>query len=465
MSYAFSLSGGDRIALCPASAVLDPVHEITERSSRGATLAAYRVACAQGSPEEALALMPEADREWLAQIDFGALGQLPGTYAPEVAFCYDTATGEAHELGRQIFRQYESAALMRLGRALRATEVVGAADAVLLPEDRAVVVDDKLGWAAHVPPALHSRQLRGLALCASIVYQREHVTVAVIRSFEDGRAWVDVAELDSMELFLIRDELAEMVASVRAERAHLASGGTPRVTLGSHCRYCPARRLCPGQHAWVRAVSSGQVGAALDLDDDDLLAEIWDKLPSYRRFLSEVESAIELRAKQRPFALKSGKWLGERVTEEIGGYDAKAVQQVLTELHGPVVGDAAVELRTSGHRIEEALRRKVEKRGDLKRLKDEATRALEKAKAIHRRRVREVVEFKATREEVEGFLELKAKHLAMDPTRGMKPIPLDCSSGVVVGGVVVPCPEPEATTPEPPPLEPEDQASLFGAEE
>lgn len=160
---------------------------------------------------------------WLAQWWRPRAGQ---GWRAEIAYALHPASGEAIEIKLEAPRAYPD---------LGPGWLFGTADAVLVTDDRVVVVDWKTG--RHVPAAAGNTQLAGLGLAASIVNRRRQADVAIV-GVAPGGITTDPHPLDSIDLEGWREHLTELVT-----RSPLIDPNP-----GPHCSalFCPARRVCAG---------------------------------------------------------------------------------------------------------------------------------------------------------------------------------------------------------------------------
>lgn len=405
----FSASDGDRVMRCPASAVLQRNGEITYANVGGNVLAEFLAALDTVSRDEALAAAPEEDRPFLALVDVDALPAKPGTFAAEVAFAMRLDEGTAAEVGRKIGRDYSGAIQRTLGRPRHDLEIVGTADVVAMAADAVVVLDHKRGHALHVPRARDTWQLRILALMASRAYGVSRAVVGIIRVLPDGTPRYDMAELDALDLDCIEHELGELATRIAVARKQVADWVVgfepPTVTIGSHCRYCPAIDGCPRYRSLFSLVAHQTEETAekwlpmahAELATDDQLATLYDRVKLAKKFLSRVEAALYTRAAQRPIALHNGKFLAEVIGPGKPRYDGAKVHALLEEKHGRAVADAAVTMETSGAGIERAIKPMCTKRGTLKPAMAEIMAAVESAGAVTRPPSRSVEEVEERR--------------------------------------------------------------------
>lgn len=230
--------------VCPPSLALPEIREVAGiPAERGSIIHAYLYAARTGSPATALESVPLRYYAICAAIDVKALVEMLGDYQAEVAFAWRASTDRARILGRNVDRDYG---------ALEADEIPGSLDACRFdPETKTLYIADwKTGfsWIEH---PYSNPQLRAYALMAARAFGAVRVVVLIVVFDEDGKPRTMRAEFDEMDLDGIAHEVRSTIIAVDALRRRAASGPAGRilsseVTLGEHCRYCPAIFNCPG---------------------------------------------------------------------------------------------------------------------------------------------------------------------------------------------------------------------------
>lgn len=422
----------DRLMLCPASAALPRAREATGAQRAGTALAQFLAALDTMSRDQALAAAPAEHREFLSRVDVEMIRPVRG-WLGEVAFVYDVETDESRELGRKLERGYERA----LKRPAKPTEIFLTADAVSVAADTAYILDDKRGWAPHVPPARECWQVLAGGLAAARAYGCDRAVVGIGRVLDDGVPRFDSAELDEMALDIVAAQLRDLYRKIEAARKKVAAGETPTVTIGDHCRYCPALVYCPAHRALVGSVVRNQpthtslravVDAKPEEIDDDTAAFAWRDLVAAQKFLGKVRESLIARAYHRPFARCDGLWMIARDKPGRPEYDGRKVHHILESRLGREVADSAVHWTTSGAAIDRAVRNVPHEQGGAlsgewtawrRDLQDE----LEAQGAVHRGEPRLEVNAKGVKlkpEEVEQVLggQTALEHEELSDTEG-----------------------------------------------
>jgi len=342
------------VAACPASAALPQVRSDSEPARKGTAVHLYLACLASGrSREEALDEVPAEYRAACGAIDVSRLPTLE--YAPEVAFAYDYATGNARELGRGLDRGYPD---------LGPTEIPMTLDSVGVGGSQVVVFDVKTG-RGRVTPAARNGQIRLGALAAARAYGASRATVGLVYVREGEAPWSDVADLDEMDLDAAAIEARDVMRRVGEAAEVVTAGGTPTLTTGDHCRYCPARTACPARVALLRACVQtpeeirARVFAGLEQGERAQAYRLARQIEVLGR---ELLDALRTSAADEPIDLGDGLAYGLcKGRDEIA--DAGKCRTLLLEGYGDAAANAAVtvEYHTTKGDIEDALKAAGEK--------------------------------------------------------------------------------------------------------
>lgn len=164
----------------------------------------------------------------------------------------------------------------------------GKADLFARKGAMAAIIDYKTG-RGDVAPAPENLQLRALVACVACEEFLSSVEVAIVQPWASPR--VTVAIYDG---FAIGRAIAEALEIVR--RATTDEGKT--TVAGEHCKYCPAKGLCPATKAAVQtmAVTTTDRGARELMSPADKLA-FWKAcnlaIEIAESFKSHVKRALE----------------------------------------------------------------------------------------------------------------------------------------------------------------------------
>lgn len=363
----FSASSLQRVAACPASAVLPQMHRDGAAADRGTAIHAFQAARAEGkADDEALKLVPAEYHQACKTLEH------PGTGVAEPAFALDVRSGKARLIGLNIGRDYGKTAL---------TEIPGSADLVRVESDHVVVDDYKTG-RTEVPPPDRNLQLGFLARCATKVYGRSRAVVRIVTVFEDGGTYTQAAELDQFDLLRIERTVREAFDAVDKAARDIKEDKQPALREGSHCKYCPARAGCPAKVGLIQRLTQPEVikeefRAALN---GNTAATAYEMVERASDVLNDLRGQLYQWAQENPIALPDGKVFGpvEQTREEISG---EVAHRVLKELHGDAVALSAVELSATKASIERALRG-IAGQGQLAGIKRVALAAIAKANGI-----------------------------------------------------------------------------------
>jgi hypothetical protein len=227
---------------CPPSLALPEVREAAgEPAERGSIIHAFLYAARTADPKTALEEVPARYREICAAIDVQKLVDTLGAYEAEVAFAWAHGSDRGRVIGKNVGRDYGD---------LADDEIPGSLDACRFdPETRTLYIADwKTGfsWIEH-PQS--NPQLRAYALMAARAFGAIRVVVLIVVFDEEGNARMMRAEFDDFELDAIAHEVRTALQAVLRITNRLRAGEKLKqeeVTLGEHCRYCPAIFNCPG---------------------------------------------------------------------------------------------------------------------------------------------------------------------------------------------------------------------------
>lgn len=373
-----SASSLHRALACRASAVLAMGPDRAgEDAERGQCLHGYTEAIANGVEERvALAAVPEAWRGTACDLDVGAILTALGwdpfgdqEMHAEEAFAWNPRTDVGRSLGLSLNRDYSGAT---------ADEAVGTADVILVDRGagRIVVADYKFGHG-HVARARENLQVRALARYATRAYGMNRATVILVRGREDGSAWLDVDEMEEVDLDATGDVLMDLAQRIAVDRER----GDAPATAGEHCRYCRSAPHCPlGPMALVAADGGGFARLrATPEGREKLLAlrVLARKLPEL--IDAELRDAIA----EGAVSLPGGMELAIETTEKRKVDDADAVYRAVLADHGEAAGDLAAPLeRTATLTSIRAAAKFVAGRGEVKKVGDALVAKLEAAGAV-----------------------------------------------------------------------------------
>lgn len=348
-----------RLLKCVASAALPQVDDLepSPPAARGTAIHRFlqRVSEMRGAGMSAddargaaLREMAGLDEETFGYLEILDVESLPTDLAAEVALAYDWAKDTARELGRGIERDYSGLGSTEIAMTI---DVLGLQATAEFGGDVVFVADYKMGRLAVPAPAENGQVMLG-ALAAARLYGADAAELEIIRADEDGRPFRHEAFIDGDAIDAFADRVRATMESLSVARAIVGRGGTPNVTTGEHCRYCPAFRACPAQTAMVRAAMAGppgQTGGILGPGAlaPDRLARTWRTLKELRVALGALEGEILVLAGREPIDLGGGTFLGPvEVVREIVT-DANAAHAVLEARYSREAADAAMTRKSS----------------------------------------------------------------------------------------------------------------------
>ena len=302
------------------------------------------------SPEGAEFKLSTEMARWLDSVAEEAAELRSPDTEDEVSFTWSPVTGKARRLGRRLSRSYE---------AVQPDEYVGTVDYVR--HDAASgcvrVVDLKTGMA-EVPHPSRNMQLRFAALAVARYYGVEVAHVAILHAPEGRAPWWERATLEAFDLGEVEFELRALAERIGYARADVAQGKTPRLRVGEHCTYCPARHGCPSRVAMAKRLSGAPEEVVMDLKAQltpETAALALARWQAATKALKEVGDALYAYASETPIALGDGRMWGPReVTREV--IDADKAWPVLVAKYGVRVAEACVSMDTSKAGVERGMR-------------------------------------------------------------------------------------------------------------
>lgn len=162
-----------------------------------------------------------------------------GLATPEVAFIYSTTDG-VWELERSEHRDYG---------VVRANEIPATADIVIVPGHKGeppTVIDLKTGDPESLPLPERSGQIRTLGLMVARSVGASEVVVGFVIATDDGQsARLRFGTLDALDLEMHEARLASALDAIQ----------TAEPKSGEHCKWCPARAVCPATIASMATVA------------------------------------------------------------------------------------------------------------------------------------------------------------------------------------------------------------------
>lgn len=341
------------VMACPASAALPQIdNPVGAPAVRGKDAHRFLELVAEIGRDEALLSSPAEMRPFLAGID---VDRLPTHLLPEAAFALDWHRRSARFLGSGLGRDYPPQE--------SPTEIMLTID-LLGVSDTAVIVEDyKTGRTRYGNPERFA-QLLAAALAACWVHGKDTAHVGLIYVDKHGEVWPVRGVVDMWDLETFAAELEIAMGAVGEARALTSRGGTPDVTPGDHCEYCPAFRACPDKIALVKHLPE-HIGAVEQPGylAPSRLADTWKRIAQIRDIVNRIEEEVRACSMREPIDLGGGWELGPKeITRE--SFDGRIARDVIAGMLGPEVADAAVTLEVTKSAIEkEATRYRNDKGG------------------------------------------------------------------------------------------------------
>lgn len=346
----------DRTNRCPASACLPQARSTSDAAERGTKVHTFieavrnrattlMLADAQLSYADAL---EQARAEKLADIAEGAdhlalcegfdFALIPQGAQLELALAWDPFTDVGRIIGASIERDYDRAA---------PGELVGTADVVGRVGSAVLVADWKTGHK--ITTAAWSLQLRFLALAAARQSGATSAIVAMVYLREDGRAYIDRAEFDDVDLHVIAADLRGLVQRVEATRLLVEAGKPINVQMGHHCGYCSAVPSCPAHARLITQLvkrtdgeapedQPTQVTAMVNALSPDAAGEAWIKWQRANAYLRLVGEALSIYVRQNgDVPLPGGTHALREVVRKTRRMDGEIAARVIKEKHPELV--------------------------------------------------------------------------------------------------------------------------------
>ena len=266
-------SGVDLALVCKGMRYLPRVNNSSAAATRGTRIHQFLSDCIVHGREFALSAMPEEVKEVCEAIDllqvFGTdtvwKSTTSGDLMSEVSYAWNSTTDEATVLGTQLNRNYPD---------LQGDWIVGTADAVTLGRDAVFVDDFKTGRIRLQTEG--NTQLEFLCLAAARSYNLETAYARIIQIEEDGWAWSqDHVKYDRYDLAKFAEKFAQVFVG-------------DELTVGDHCKYCPAFTNCPEQIKTTQALVAHE-GKALTTET---IPKVWRQYVAVKNICKQVEAAI-----------------------------------------------------------------------------------------------------------------------------------------------------------------------------
>lgn len=269
----------------------------------------------------------------------------------EVAIAWNVLTGKGRLLPKAAHRDYGE---------LAEGEIPGTVDRVTVEPDRVIVNDYKSGFGYMVAAPASNLQLALYAVALVDIHGRNAARVEIER---EGFAPYGV-DLDSFDLAAARERIRTIWLAVRAAE----DAKRPPVVAGDHCWRCECAPACPAYTMLLQAFGSGAAGSILPAQElsPRLIAETWPIYQAAKKAMGLYEQAVRhYVAAMGPLPTGDGRELRlSNVKRE--ALDATVTRNVLRDIHGAAVAEAACEISTSKAAVERALAPVAPPRGKTK---------------------------------------------------------------------------------------------------
>lgn len=298
-------------------------------AEQGVVLHALSETVAEGKPLDVALVTPDIEGRW-AHLAPWLEQWRDATHGSqrlvEAAFKLDVHTRVVTGVPRSAGRDY--------GHTM--TEVPARLDLGAVWPDRVEIWDIKTGETA--PRAADAGQLKTLALMVCEAFGKSRAVVHIVHVRDDG-VRVDSAELAQWDL----DAHALML------RGALDSLPTAEPQPGSHCKYCPARTVCP-------AIVTAMVAApSMAINTPEDIARVWPMLKPIEDAIAAIKSAIKAHVEAGgDLPLTNGRHL--RMVRSGGGesVDLKSLAKAMGEdVMAKLRADGVVKQRAQGAYVKE----------------------------------------------------------------------------------------------------------------
>lgn len=342
-----SFSKLDLADLCIGSAVLPRAELRSEAANKGKAKHRYLEDVVAFGREAALARVPPEERAACALIDLSKLPALDSV-ASEVGLAFDVKTGVARELRLANARDYGD---------VGPDEHHGTTDVLGHIGDDGVFVNDYKSGHSSVRPPAENLQLLGAAVAACRASGRSRAVVAITRIRDDGDSSFESAELDAFAIDEAEAKLVFLAEKVGWAARDLAKGKVPRLSVGGHCRFCPALLACPAQAGMVKRMAGQPEAVAQDVKvllTPETAARAVQNAKAFAEALRVVWAAIYAYAKDNPIPLPDGQVFGPVETKR-ESLDGDVVHAVLAEMYGEPLAREAVAFEATQKSVKDAL--------------------------------------------------------------------------------------------------------------
>lgn len=237
----------DRAEKCAGSMVLEPrIHEEGKWAAMGNAIDRFIRRAREAGADVALLDLPPDDPDLIARCQAIDLRRIPEGAELQVTLAYDPETDRAERIQVTGHRAYPVSDRFYFGT----TDCIG----IFTPDE--IYVDDYKG-GVEKRPAFQSMQLRFYALAGARYVGATRADAGNMYVGWNGKWRPDRTRFNAFDLEETRDRLIQIRRSKVEAEAIVADGGTPPLSVGAHCEYCPARRVCPARQEPLRRAAAG----------------------------------------------------------------------------------------------------------------------------------------------------------------------------------------------------------------
>jgi hypothetical protein len=244
----------------------------------------------------------------------------------EVAFAIDVEKETVRRIGSRIERAYGE---------LGPTEIALTIDAIIYKASGCEVWD----WKSRerVTSAKSNLQIRA-GVVAVMFHEQLTKVHGGIGYLDNGET--DEADFDMFDVAVFFSDMRAMLKSIHAAQELVASGGTPDVSAGPWCKYCPAMPYCPA-HTRLAMTMIGEldyISKEIAFFSPDQVSKAWDTYKRLETILERAGESLRLRIGQSVIPRPGNKRLAMVEMPGRSTFDKDAALGRLKELGGSTEG-------------------------------------------------------------------------------------------------------------------------------
>jgi hypothetical protein len=189
--------------------------------------------------------------------------------------------------------------------------------------------------------------------------------VQIIRVQKGRTPVVTSAVIDMWDLQAFEERLMGLHARVVKITGDIGRGRMPDVREGDHCRFCPARKICPAKQAVLAAIGNGNAierFSSMKPTTDAEALKLHHAIKQFKPILELAEKELKDYLRDNTIDVGEGRVLGVKESETRYVADADAVWEIISFLHDDEVANAAAPQtrKSSQEAMRRALRGKVD---------------------------------------------------------------------------------------------------------